>query len=45
MNGFSAHRQVTIARRTVEAGSGNLTVRDIPGTGCVFTMGLPRHAL
>jgi len=34
-----------IARRTVEANRGSLTVRDVPGTGCVFTMSLPRHSL
>jgi len=36
---------LAIARRMVEAEGGSLTVRDIPGTGCVFTMSLPRHAL
>lgn len=36
---------LAIARRTVEAEGGSLTVRDVPGTGCVFTMSLPRHAL
>lgn len=34
-----------IARRTVEADGGSLTVRDMPGTGCVFTVSLPRHSL
>lgn len=36
---------LAIARRTIEVEGGTLTVRDIPGTGCVFTMRLPRHAL
>jgi signal transduction histidine kinase len=36
---------LSIARRTVEAEGGSLTVRDAPGSGCVFTMKLPRHAL
>lgn len=36
---------LSIARRTVEGEGGSLTVRDAPGTGCVFTMSLPRHAL
>ncbi|WP_197070179.1 HAMP domain-containing sensor histidine kinase [Burkholderia sp. 9120] len=36
---------LSIARRSVEASSGNLSVRDIPGVGCVFTISLPRYAL
>lgn len=36
---------LSIARRSVEAEGGSLTVRDTPGTGCVFTMDLPRHSL
>jgi signal transduction histidine kinase len=32
-----------IARRSVEANGGQLSVRDVPGTGCVFTVNLPRH--
>lgn len=35
---------LAIARQTAEAEGGSLTVRDIPGTGCVFTLSLPRHA-
>jgi len=35
---------LTIARESVEANNGTLTVRDVPGTGCVFTITLPRHA-
>ncbi len=31
-----------ISRRAVEANGGHLTARDIPGTGCVFTIDLPR---
>jgi signal transduction histidine kinase len=32
---------LVIARRSVEEEGGVLTVRDIPGTGCVFTITLP----
>jgi signal transduction histidine kinase len=34
---------LSIARRNVEANSGVLSVRDVPGTGCVFTISLPRY--
>lgn len=34
---------LSIARRSVEANGGTLSVRDVPGTGCVFTIDLPRH--
>jgi signal transduction histidine kinase len=33
---------LAIARRAVRANAGNISVRDIPGTGCVFTIDLPR---
>ncbi|MDR5748672.1 HAMP domain-containing sensor histidine kinase [Caballeronia sp. LZ029] len=36
---------LSIARRSVELNDGVLSVRDIPGIGCVFTISLPRHAL
>ncbi|MFM0672532.1 sensor histidine kinase [Paraburkholderia sediminicola] len=36
---------LSIARRNVEANNGILSVRDMPGTGCVFTITLPRYAL
>jgi signal transduction histidine kinase len=36
---------LSIARQGVEADAGTLTVRDMPGAGCVFTISLPRHAL
>lgn len=36
---------LSIARRSVEANGGMLSVRDVPGTGCVFTIDLPRHLL
>ncbi len=36
---------LSIARRSAEANSGVLRVRDIPGTGCVFSIDLPRQAL
>jgi signal transduction histidine kinase len=32
-----------ICRRSVEANQGVLSVRDLPGVGCVFTIDLPRH--
>ena len=34
-----------IARRAVEADRGTLSVRDMPGTGCVFTIDMPQRAL
>jgi signal transduction histidine kinase len=33
---------LTISRRGVEANGGNVSVRDLPGRGCVFTIELPR---
>ena len=36
---------LSIARRTIAAEGGSLKVRDVPGTGCVFTISLPRHSL
>lgn len=36
---------LSIAKRRVEANGGTLSVRNLPGTGCVFTIGLPRHLL
>jgi signal transduction histidine kinase len=36
---------LAICRRSVEANYGTLRVRDVPGSGCVFTIDLPRHAL
>ncbi|MDN8615615.1 sensor histidine kinase [Variovorax ginsengisoli] len=36
---------LSIARRSVEADGGVLTVRDLPGKGCVFTIKLPRRVL
>jgi signal transduction histidine kinase len=36
---------LAICRRSVEANNGVLRVRDVPGTGCVFTIELLRHAL
>jgi signal transduction histidine kinase len=36
---------LSICRRSVEANNGVLRVRDIPGSGCVFTIDLPRHLL
>jgi hypothetical protein len=34
---------LAIARTSVEADFGTLSVRDIPGTGCVFTIAMPLH--
>jgi signal transduction histidine kinase len=36
---------LSIARKSVEAGGGTLNVRDVPGTGCVFTIDLPCYSL
>jgi signal transduction histidine kinase len=36
---------LSICRRSVEANGGLLSVRNHPGTGCVFTIDLPRHSL
>jgi signal transduction histidine kinase len=36
---------LVIARRSVEASGGRLSVRDVPAKGCIFTIDLPRHAL
>lgn len=36
---------LTIAQQSVAACGGHLTVIDLPGEGCVFTISLPRHAL
>jgi signal transduction histidine kinase len=36
---------LTIARRSVEVNAGTLSVSNIPGSGCVFTINLPRHSM
>jgi signal transduction histidine kinase len=36
---------LSISRRSVEANEGTLSVRDIPASGCVFTIDLPRHVM
>jgi signal transduction histidine kinase len=36
---------LSIARNSVEADGGTLTVQDVPGTGCIFTIRLPRFPL
>lgn len=36
---------LSISRRSVEANEGTLTVRDIPASGCVFTIDLPRYTV
>jgi hypothetical protein len=35
---------LSIARQSIEADAGTLSVQDIPGVGCVFAIRLPRHA-
>lgn len=35
---------LAICQRSVEANNGILHIRDLPGTGCVFTIDLPRKA-
>lgn len=45
--GAGGHRDgfglgLTIARAAVEAQGGTLSVRDLPGRGCIFTLALPR---
>ena len=34
---------LSIARENIEAAGGTLSVRDVPGTGCVFTIRLRRY--
>jgi signal transduction histidine kinase len=36
---------LAICRRSVEANNGVLSARDVPGSGCVFTIELPRQSL
>jgi signal transduction histidine kinase len=36
---------LSISRQSVKANRGSLSVKDIPGTGCVFTIDLPRHSV
>lgn len=36
---------LTIARQSVAVNGGKLTVRNLPGQGCVFTIALPRNKL
>ena len=36
---------LTIARQSVTADGGSLTVKDVPGSGCTFTISLPRFIL
>lgn len=35
---------LTISRRCIEENGGQLQVRNVPGTGCIFTVDLPRHS-
>jgi signal transduction histidine kinase len=36
---------LAICQRSVEANKGVVSVRDVPGSGCVFTIDLPRYSL
>jgi signal transduction histidine kinase len=36
---------LTIARKSVEADGGILSVKNMPGEGCIFTIDLPRYSL
>lgn len=36
---------LTIAKQSVAANAGELTVRDVPHHGCIFTISLPRHKM
>jgi signal transduction histidine kinase len=36
---------LAICRRSTEINNGVLSVRNVPGSGCVFTIDLPRHVL
>jgi signal transduction histidine kinase len=39
-----ARSGLSIAERSIRANSGAIHVRDVPGTGCIFTIDLPRRA-
>lgn len=43
--GQAMNQRLSKARESVEAASGNLTVKDLSGIGCVFTIDLPRFDL
>jgi signal transduction histidine kinase len=36
---------LSIAQRSIVANDGSLSVRNMPGSGCVFTIDLPRHLM
>lgn len=36
---------LAVAMQSIKANSGVLSVRDVPDTGCIFTISLPRHEL
>jgi hypothetical protein len=38
-------RGLSICQQSVQSNHGLLSVRDVPGSGCVFTIDLPRHTL
>jgi signal transduction histidine kinase len=45
VNRTGAGLGLSISRRSVEASKGTLSARDVAGTGCVFTIDLPRHTM
>jgi hypothetical protein len=42
---IGAARGLSICQHSVQSNRGVLSVRNIPGSGCVFTIDLPRHTL
>jgi signal transduction histidine kinase len=38
----AVEQRLAISRRAVESNGGTLSVRDLPGRGCVFVIDLPR---
>jgi len=36
---------LSIAQECIEFDGGILSVQDVPGVGCIFTVSLPRHEL
>jgi len=42
--GAAGKSGLSLCRRSVEANDGVLRVRDVRGTGCIFTIDLPRHS-
>jgi signal transduction histidine kinase len=36
---------LSMTRRSVESSDGTLSVRDVPGIGCIFTINMPRYSM